>query len=427
MNWCNLMSHHESRGVPASRGLTLSAAVLAVACVVALPAGSARAQGQAGQAQKVEERRQQIDQARRARMSEGQAAAASQAVAAPSPTPVAAAQADERGSGDRATVVPWSVQDRPSPKSEGTLALSASKAMPGGAVDIEYSGGSVGDFLRRFQKQLTELRASEGESRHALNVLAHPLCDGVRMPAVSLRGVEPAEALRGLAGLIPGIVVEVTGANFRMSTDPNDPGGTSVVVTVSINPGAVLERDWIYDVPTPPTVDLEFKGGTLREYFDAAVAAGAPLRIVYASEAVASLRMPPVSVRGVTDWEIRGIALQIVNGLGSPRVLLEPATGGVNAQPMNPVMVARGGPAMKDEPREVTVSYDLRRLDPSTAIEDVLSALDVAVEMDNASITLKYHEPTRLLLVRGPSDLLGTVDRVVSQFLSRPAAPRQQP
>jgi hypothetical protein len=423
MKWCNLMSRHESRGVPASRGLTLSAAVLAWACGVALPAGSAWAQVQTEQAQKIEERRQQIDQARRARMSEAEAAAASQAVTAPSPTPVGAAQAEERG-GDRATAVPWKVRDRPSPKSEGTLELSASKAMPGGAVDIEYSGGSVGDFLRRFQKQLTELRESEGESRHAFNVLAHPLCDGVRMPAVSLRGVDPAAALRGLAGLIPGIVVEVAGEGFRMTTDPNDPGGTSVVVTVSINSGAVLNRDWIYDLPTPPTVDLEFKGGTLREYFDAAVAAGAPLRIVYASEAVASLRMPPVSVRGVTAEEVRQVAEQSLNPPGGGRAVLEVAPRS-EAALSEPLIIVRD---LMYVEREVSEVYDLSEIDSSTPVEDVLSAIEVAVEINNASVSLKYHEPTRLLLVKGTPSAIEPLSRVIEQLRGRRrAAPRQQP
>lgn len=165
--------------------------------------------------------------------------------------------------------------------------------------------------------------------------------------------------------------------------------------------------------PKDLIVSVEFEGGTIGEYVRAIKEAHPEANVVVSPEAV-PLPMPEVSIHGAS----LGSALHITMTYGSTM----PGMPGVE------VLVDRAGggeglPVYKITARSIA-PRDLRStvislapvIESGVTKDDALAAMQAAMELFPTRATLRFHEDTSLLLVRGSGEQLELLELVADRL-----------
>jgi len=155
-----------------------------------------------------------------------------------------------------------------------------------------------------------------------------------------------------------------------------------------------------------PSVTVEFGGGSLAEYVAAVRAAQPAANIVYTAEAE-KFPVPAVLLRDAQIFEAAGL-LNRLRIEGSSRLNVE-SEGQVFA-----ISVVNTGPRAGGAQ---TAVWSLRELLVSgIKPEDLLSAIDTAVQVGGGNVSIKYHRETALLIARGSGSDLSAIDAVLGSL-----------
>jgi len=99
------------------------------------------------------------------------------------------------------------------------------------------------------------------------------------------------------------------------------------------------------------------------------------------------------------------------------------ATGGEGgAEPL--YMITSGAEGSGDEVAMIVLSLEETLEHGTLEADAVLGAVETAVELSGGECELRFHEPTSLLIVRGPEEALALVREVVREAESTAAARR---
>lgn len=199
---------------------------------------------------------------------------------------------------------------------------------------------------------------------------------------------------------------------------------------------AALAQDQAAQTQTAPQdvrqlISVSFPGGTIGEYVAALRKASPAANIVVSPEA-ANMPAPEVILRDVT----LGVAAAAVE-------FQRETAGEVNEWEAVEVQPLHRGGGYDSSAFRITYRRSVRNL-PNTAKQDasawsvadllsngyesdqVLAAIQVGQALFGESATIKYHEPTKLLVARGTSEQLSLISRTLDQLRSgRPGDDRQ--
>lgn len=193
--------------------------------------------------------------------------------------------------------------------------------------------------------------------------------------------------------------------------------------------------------PRTPIVDINFRGGTLSEFVEAIQAAAhpEPFNVMIPREA-ADIPMPPVAMRQVSaEAAIRTAAFGRQSGTDEMITIVEVSRGITDGAPVFAVNFRRftsgqrgQAPAQTEPPVETTVEvFSLSELirpelirplpDDSAGVtikpETILSAIESAVaisgEREAEAATIRFHEESGMLLVRGTHQQVFAIDRIL--------------
>ncbi len=267
-----------------------------------------------------------------------------------------------------------------------TLALAATLALATPAAvaqhDISFKGGTAKEYYNTLQETIPGIR-----------LVVHPDVDYFMMPPVQLPDVSIDAAVWAAAKLVDGV-------NADMIPGASSEGHTYIV-------GASAEAV-AAQLSAPTTFDLDFPGGSLealveelREVADANI-------ILYPD--AAGVPVLPMRLRRTTVWDVLGTVdrepLDRQNQLNL-RSFMGPNEGAIYA--------LQRGEAQQRQARMTTAAYSLAeilRRDVMNA-DEVIGAIETALETSGEEATIRYHEGTEVLIVHCPSDQSALVQQVL--------------
>lgn len=156
----------------------------------------------------------------------------------------------------------------------------------------------------------------------------------------------------------------------------------------------------------PPTVTVDFKGGSLAEYVAAVRAAQPAVNVVYTTEAE-RFPVPAILLRDAAEFEVMGV-LNLLRMEGSSRLNVE------NKGRVFAISVINAGARAGGSQTSVWSVQEL--LANGIKPEDLLSAVDVAVEVGGGNSAVKFHRETALLIARGDGGDLVAIDALIQQL-----------
>lgn len=164
-----------------------------------------------------------------------------------------------------------------------------------------------------------------------------------------------------------------------------------------------------------PVVSLSFPGGTIAEYANALTEAAPGANILLASEETGQIPLPPIELQDVgLDTAIEAVAGERwLDQHNRVKVHVQTFYGTGSG---TPVFRIEGAGAGRRPWTEVCVWSLSGLLDDQTAPEDVLTAVETAVDLAGKSrpaAVVKYHAATSLILAQGSEDQLMAIERVV--------------
>ena len=164
---------------------------------------------------------------------------------------------------------------------------------------------------------------------------------------------------------------------------------------------------------SPRAVNVNFPGGTFAEFIAAANKGGHDGFNVIAEAEDLKLQLPSLSIRNA-DPDALATAL---DALLQPRGYLLDRTS--RTQPgQAPVFVLKKGSRFRRD--SSFHSFQLASYLEHQSVEDIVAAIRMAWELDPkhdaASMQVKYHPPTSILLVSGPEEAIRVANAVLGQL-----------
>lgn len=153
-----------------------------------------------------------------------------------------------------------------------------------------------------------------------------------------------------------------------------------------------------------PRADVSFAGGTAQQYVDAIAKAFGAANAAVAPDA-ASITVAPVQLKAVTRHD----AIMLLQAL---------ASGRVSVMPRGDTFMVFADKSSEEQRLETPIirvwplAKTLARMKPEEALSAVQAALDLAG--DGASV--KFHQDTALLIVRGTGRQIDAVTQVVDRL-----------
>lgn len=275
--------------------------------------------------------------------------------------------------------------------------------------DVDFPGGTLEEFVEG-------IRGAADDRR----VLTSPEAARVVLPPITLTRVSLWSALHAPSYLVPGVSV----SNF--SGGSAEPGPDGLIretshFAVRIEPEALVTRS-----APPLRFDLDFPGGKVADYVKAVRAAHPEANVLVTPEA-ALFEMAPVRLHDVTTEA----ALHLISRtFGNPRYGV--SVIGVRAIEITgstePVFRIDADSSAGIANQSVVISL-APLLDAAGAagltIDDILSAVEAATNMTTPPPTIRYHEPTSLLLFYGTVEQAETLQRTIDALGRTAGATRE--
>lgn len=151
---------------------------------------------------------------------------------------------------------------------------------------------------------------------------------------------------------------------------------------------------------------IDFAGGTINQYVTLVkdVTDGKEVLNIVVTESAENYKLPPVQVRA----SIEGV-IGVIEGCSTAKNLIE-----VDTDVTGEVYIVR---VEYEEPMSFTVDSvkDLLEVVDQTAL---LSAVEIGLEMQGSgsAVTMKLHEETGLLFVKGPESSVNLVHQVIDEL-----------
>lgn len=151
---------------------------------------------------------------------------------------------------------------------------------------------------------------------------------------------------------------------------------------------------------------LDFSGGTIAEYVSMikdATAGKEQLNIVV-TENARDYRLPPIQVQASLEG-----AIGIIQGCSTDKNLVD-----VDTDPTGEIYIVR---VEYEDPLKFTVD-NIKELLQMVDKESLLSAIEIGLEMQGSgsAVTMKLHEETGLLFVKGPETSVEVVHQVIHEL-----------
>lgn len=251
--------------------------------------------------------------------------------------------------------------------------------------DLDFKGGTVQEYVEYISKQL-------GYPNFFVEIEARD----IELVPVKLDNISLDYALSLINNLHP--------ASSRHDLDWTEYEG---VFRLMFTAGAPDPSQ-----PSREPVSLEFPGGTALDFINAVQAAAGEDRVFMQGELTA-FKFPPMKL---TNTPLRDLVLSMddtaaLDSNGNQIMLRVEDMGGV----YKVSTISRGPQA---QPRQVAV-FPLAQIIAAgfTSAEDTLSAIEAAIESDPAAAkttSLRFHQPTNILIVNATPDAIATVESVLA-------------
>ena len=295
------------------------------------------------------------------------------------------------------------------PRTTALLGLTALLALAGTAsaenemrlIDEErdlyratFEGGTLTDFVEMLQ---------EGLDGRVMFVMPDR-GDEIAMPKFDIANVDAAQviALSRIIAQVPAIEVQDELAL---------PFSQYEGVPVYVFPTSQLLGNVFMTPETDDTIrELRFPGGTVREYVEALKDAGAEGRVVITGHD-RDVPMQPVTLRNVTLES----AVELLDDLTDEDA--NRLTRGGTSWNSGLYRVHVSTNARSSTLKRVSRVWSLRHITSQGLDDDtLLAAIEAGSETlnDHAKPTLRYHEPTALLIANGTADALGLIDAIIN-------------
>ncbi len=293
----------------------------------------------------------------------------------------------------------------------GSRVLREQSPVADKVVNVEFTGGSLADYFKGISKLAPDA-----------NLIVPAGADRVPMPPVQLTAVSLRDAI-----MLPNAVTDLARVASIGGGQVTTEGGD----VVESQPYFAVQVDGSVSEPaTRRTIEVDFPGGTAVEYIEAVqVAAGAAQ--VVAMPGVESFAMPRTELRGVVLADAIKVLESASDQNGSKLRRLDvssPSAASRNSQAGfiqqtgdRSVYVVRvfesGAPPSPVSTHVWSLSEMLNR--SAFKADDILTAVETALTLDESTPnSIRYHEQTQLLIVRGDDNALTTVDGVLNGLKS---------
>jgi len=169
--------------------------------------------------------------------------------------------------------------------------------------------------------------------------------------------------------------------------------------------------------------DVEFKGGSFREFIDELRDVWPEVNLVVTDEELNTISVPSISLRNVTIGDAIQVAhISMEREEGQRLRVSKPDNRGqsqlkgalITLNPQHPRLI----PSREQQPKKSTHTWSvanllLRDIDQ----EQMLTAIKTALELgDGEDVTLRLHPPTGLLIARGTAEQISTIDNVIDRL-----------
>jgi hypothetical protein len=158
--------------------------------------------------------------------------------------------------------------------------------------------------------------------------------------------------------------------------------------------------------PLDQTVDIDFSGGSIRDFVVAIQEESGVTPNVILSATASELVIPPVSLRSVSIGNLI-MALEGLQEVAGYKIMVVPARD--DLMTVSAIRVREPNPKM-------SMAFDLKSIfERGYSIDDIVTAIETAWKMQAAShdAELKFHKETNLLLAVGSRDDLRTVEAIL--------------
>lgn len=174
-----------------------------------------------------------------------------------------------------------------------------------------------------------------------------------------------------------------------------------------------------------PIVTVDFGGGTFQEYVEALRRAAtrtspdAIVNVYFADEAAAKMPLPPISVQRVhLETALEAATFSPAPDGDRVQVGRIGRMGGPNNAPIF-VAALRSAQAVPPTAELRTEVFSTRQLlSTGMKAETVLTAVETTLNMepDSGGATIRFHEPSSMLIVRGTPQQINSVHRVMQEL-----------
>jgi hypothetical protein len=191
-----------------------------------------------------------------------------------------------------------------------------------------------------------------------------------------------------------------------------------LAIVIAAGSGAAQEAGAPADAGMTRIIDLRFAGGSAVAYLDAVRKVAPDVNVVVLDEHVAEVPVMPLELKRVRV----ATAIEILDGLtridGERLVQLDVGfTGPEPAMRIATVRAEVAGPnAPCDQLSHVWTLQEV--IGAGTGPQDILMALELALELAElgTEAKLRFHEETKLLIVRGSREQITIVDEVIDRL-----------
>lgn len=192
---------------------------------------------------------------------------------------------------------------------------------------------------------------------------------------------------------------------------------TALALPLAAQPEATTMRS----NPGQPSVEsLDFKGGTLADFVDAANASGSSFNLVAHGDHL-KMAVPPFSVRNVAPAALA----QALDHLLRPQGV---SVSSIYMPASEPIFTVT--PTQRPRPNNLIHAFQLAPFLDSIPVEEIVSAIRTAWELTPGrapdELVVKYHPGTKLLLVSGPQEAVEMADLIVRRLTPNEIDPPAQ-
>lgn len=171
------------------------------------------------------------------------------------------------------------------------------------------------------------------------------------------------------------------------------------------------------------TVELDWGGGTL-EQLVALIQKQSACNVVFATPSTRLVDIPPFQIRLVTP-EVLFQSLNILSANGTAPLMVEVVKETEKQSASDPI-ASKTKPVIVIRQRLRELRHALHDLGDCTladekGIASLIEAIDFAMQNAGSAelVSLRYHEPTKLLFVKAPADSIALVNEIVNTIRSR--------